>query len=55
MLRVNNSDDSIGTEDAVRYLKAAQFNSIKAIETYKNYQVSGKSGERERERERERE
>ena len=45
MLRANSSENSIGTEDALRYLKAAQFNSIRAIEMYKNYQVSSREGE----------
>ena len=40
MLRADNSDESsIATEDALRYLRAAKFNSSKAIEIYKNYQV----------------
>ena len=41
MLRANGSEESsIATEDALRYLRAAKYNSAKAIEIYKNYQVS---------------
>ena len=41
MLRANSSSEqsSIATEDALRYLRAAKYNSTKAIEIYKNYQV----------------
>ena len=54
MLRANGSEQSsIATEDALRYLRAAKYNSTRAIEIYKNYQVCGRErvGERESERE----
>jgi hypothetical protein len=40
MLRANSSSEqsSIATEDALRYLRAAKYNSTRAIEIYKNYQ-----------------
>lgn len=45
MLRANGSEESsIATEDALRYLRAAKYNSTRAIEIYKNYQVSREGG-----------
>ena len=43
MLRANGSEQSsIATEDALRYLRAAKYNSTRALEIYKNYQVREK-------------
>lgn len=39
MFKAKSSDESIGVSEALRYLKAAKFNSTKAIEIFKNYHV----------------
>ena len=43
MLRANNCQKGISTDDAVKYLKAANFNATKAVDIYKNYQVTKQS------------
>ena len=39
MIKARSSDESIGISEALRYLRATKFNSSKAIEIFRNYQV----------------
>lgn len=43
MHKAKSSDESIGVNEALRYLKATKFNSAKAIDVFKNYHVSRES------------
>ena len=39
MLRANNDQEAMSMDNAMLYLRAANFNSSKAVDIYKNYQV----------------
>lgn len=39
MYKAKSSDESIGVAEALRFLKAAKFNTAKAVDIFKNYQV----------------
>ena len=40
MLRANNDQEAMSMDNAMLYLRAANFNSSKAVDIYKNYQVT---------------
>ena len=42
-MRASNGQRSIAMDDAMRYLKASHFNASRAIEMYKNYEVTRSS------------
>ena len=40
MLRANNDQEAMSMDNAMLYLRAANFNSSKAVDIYKNHQVT---------------
>jgi len=40
MLRAQQGQEAVLMEEAMKCLRAAQFNAAKAVEIYRNYQVS---------------